>query len=190
LFAGKFIPKKRPMDLVNAVAMLQGTRSSKSIHLLFTGSGELGAEVRGGCDVVYDAEADAIPRSPAISSNGNPAASFTGFLNQTEISRAYVAADCLVLPSDYRETWGLVVNEAMASGLPCIVSDACGCAEDLVEPERRYRMGHCSELTQAINSVMNSGNGHTQSLHSLTKFDFSASVASIVNLYRSGLRTI
>jgi glycosyltransferase involved in cell wall biosynthesis len=60
-----------------------------------------------------------------------PPASFTGFLNQSEISRAYVAADCLVLPSDYRETWGLVVNEALASGLPCLVSQACGCAEDL-----------------------------------------------------------
>ena len=65
-----------------------------------------------------------------------PTASFVGFLNQSEISRAYVAADCLVLPSDATETWGLVVNEAMASGLPCIVSNACGCAEDLVEPIR------------------------------------------------------
>jgi glycosyltransferase involved in cell wall biosynthesis len=60
-----------------------------------------------------------------------PPASFAGFLNQREISQAYVAADCLVLPSDYGETWGLVVNEALASGLPCLVSEACGCAEDL-----------------------------------------------------------
>jgi glycosyltransferase involved in cell wall biosynthesis len=41
-------------------------------------------------------------------------------------------ADCLVLPSDHGETWGLVVNEAMACGLPAIVSDQVGCAEDLV----------------------------------------------------------
>ena len=66
-----------------------------------------------------------------ITDNAKPRASFTGFLNQTEVSRAYVAADCLVLPSDYSETWGLVVNEAMASGLPCIISDRCGCAPDL-----------------------------------------------------------
>ena len=97
-----------------------------------------------------------------------------------------MAADCLVLPSDYRETWGLVVNEALASGLPCIVSDACGCAEDLVPPERRYRMGQCSELTQAIESVVNSGNGHTQQLDIISKFDLSASVASSVNLYEMG----
>jgi glycosyltransferase involved in cell wall biosynthesis len=58
---------------------------------------------------------------------------FVGFLNQTEISRAYVAADALVLPSDYGETWGLVVNEAMVHGLPAIVSDRVGCGPDLVE---------------------------------------------------------
>jgi glycosyltransferase involved in cell wall biosynthesis len=60
---------------------------------------------------------------------------FAGFLNQSEIVQAYVAADCLVLPSDAGETWGLVVNEAMASGRPALVSDLVGCAEDLIEPQ-------------------------------------------------------
>ncbi len=40
--------------------------------------------------------------------------------------------EVLVLPS-YSETWGLVVNEAMACGLPVMVSENCGCAEDLVQ---------------------------------------------------------
>ena len=57
---------------------------------------------------------------------------FAGFLNQSEIPKAYVAADCLVLPSDSGETWGLVVNEAMACGIPAIVSDHVGCGPDLV----------------------------------------------------------
>ena len=39
-----------------------------------------------------------------------------------------------MLPSDYGETWGLVVNEAMVCGLPAIVSDRVGCGPDLVEP--------------------------------------------------------
>jgi glycosyltransferase involved in cell wall biosynthesis len=60
--------------------------------------------------------------------------SFAGFLNQTEIPAAYAAADCLVLPSDEGETWGLVVNEGMACGRPAIVSDRVGCGPDLVEP--------------------------------------------------------
>jgi glycosyltransferase involved in cell wall biosynthesis len=60
---------------------------------------------------------------------------FAGFLNQSEIVKSYVAADTLVLPSDGGETWGLVVNEAMVCGRPCIVSDKVGCGPDLVTPE-------------------------------------------------------
>ena len=57
-----------------------------------------------------------------------------GFQNQADLPRLYAAADVLVLPSGWGETWGLVVNEAMAVGTPCVVSDAVGCAPDLVEP--------------------------------------------------------
>src|SRR5207249_10045689 len=52
-------------------------------------------------------------------------------VNQSEMVRVYAAADCLAVPSDARETWGLVVNEALASGLPCVLSDRVGCAPDL-----------------------------------------------------------
>jgi glycosyltransferase involved in cell wall biosynthesis len=45
------------------------------------------------------------------------------------------SSDVFVLPSR-REPWGLVVNEAMVCGLPVIVSDACGCVDDLVVPEQ------------------------------------------------------
>ena len=57
---------------------------------------------------------------------------FDGFLNQREIGVGFAAADALVLPSNGAETWGLVVNEAMAAGLPALVSQAAGCAPDLV----------------------------------------------------------
>ena len=61
---------------------------------------------------------------------------FAGFMNQSDIAQAYVAADALTLPSDGRETWGLVVNEAMVCGRPCLVSDHVGCAPDLIEEGR------------------------------------------------------
>ena len=51
---------------------------------------------------------------------------FAGFLNQTEITRAYAAADCLVLPSDYGETWGLAVNEAMVTAPETLGDDPYG----------------------------------------------------------------
>jgi glycosyltransferase involved in cell wall biosynthesis len=59
---------------------------------------------------------------------------FLGFQNQTELSRYYHAAELVVLPSAHSETWGLVVNEALHHGVPCVVSEAVGCAPDLVEP--------------------------------------------------------
>jgi glycosyltransferase involved in cell wall biosynthesis len=74
-------------------------------------------------------------------------------LNQTEIVRAYVAADCLVLPSDAGETWGLVVNEAMACGCPALVSDLAGCVYDLVEPGITgdiFRFGDWQGLTNLL----------------------------------------
>ena len=59
---------------------------------------------------------------------------FAGHRTSRELPDYYGFASCFVLPST-REPWGLVVNEAMASGLPVIVSRRCGCAEDLVRPE-------------------------------------------------------
>jgi glycosyltransferase involved in cell wall biosynthesis len=133
LFCGKFIPKKRPLDLIAAARTLIEKGTLSKLHLLFVGSGALGGELRRACRIVSDMEAQ--PTFPRVENTNYasalPSASFTGFLNQKEISQAYVVADCLVLPSDYRETWGLVVNEALASGVPCVVSRACGCAEEL-----------------------------------------------------------
>jgi glycosyltransferase involved in cell wall biosynthesis len=135
LFVGKLQPKKRPFDIAEGCRLLAGRRPDRRVHLMFVGTGELEAELRAHC----------------------PAATFAGFLNQTELARAYVAADCLVLASEAQETWGLVVNEAMASGLPAVVSGACGCAEDLVQPLRPSmvfpvgdRAGLCSALEAAL----------------------------------------
>jgi len=57
---------------------------------------------------------------------------FAGLRAAKDTTVYYAFAECFVLPS-IREPWGLVVNEAMASGLPLIVSNRCGCCEDLVE---------------------------------------------------------
>ena len=55
-----------------------------------------------------------------------------GTKTSEELCLYYGLASALVMPSD-TETWGLVVNEAMASGLPVIVSKGCGCATSLVQ---------------------------------------------------------
>jgi glycosyltransferase involved in cell wall biosynthesis len=116
LFVGKFIRKKRPTDVVNALAIL--TKKRANVLGVFVGSGELENETR------------------ALANRLGIAARFEGFRNQTELPRYYAGADVLVLPSDGRETWGLVVNEAMACETPAIVSDDVGCAPDLIDERR------------------------------------------------------
>lgn len=116
LFAGKLIEKKRPIDLLRAVALARASSPGTGPHLLVVGDGPLRAR----CEELM--------RELAV-----PGA-IVGFLNQSRMPEAYAVADALVLPSDHGETWGLVVNEAMASGLPAAVSDRVGCHPDLVEP--------------------------------------------------------
>lgn len=111
LFSGKFVEKKRPGDIVEAIGRLPEAVRSR-VQVLMVGGGPLEAVLR--------------ERSRHIPIH------FAGFLNQSEITAAYAAADCLLLPSDSGETWGLVVNEAMACGLPVVLSDQVGSAVDLV----------------------------------------------------------
>src|SRR5262249_21925258 len=91
----------------------------------------------------------------------------------------YVAADCLVLPSDTRETWGLVVNEALASGLPCIVSDACGCAEDLIDPEWIYGKGLVDSLAAKLENLWSKSMLVSAKAPPL----FDSTVSSVVKIY-------
>lgn len=152
LFCGKFISKKRPVDVARAVSLLSKQNRVENIHLLYVGTGELENEVRMHCRVVFDAE-NLKNHTESLASDNLPNASFVGFLNQNDIVSAYIAADLLVLPSDAGETWGLVVNEAMACGLPAVVSDRCGCSEDIVKRicvESTYHMGSIHSLAAAI----------------------------------------
>ena len=55
------------------------------------------------------------------------------FSSQEDLRSIYRRSLCFILPSRHGETWGLVVNEAMASGLPVLVSNQVGCASTLVK---------------------------------------------------------
>src|SRR5262249_1048914 len=161
----------------------------KTMHLLWVGTGELGAELRQSCHVCFDA----LNQSPVYAPNSHNGlnASFVGFLNQSEINRAYVAADCLVLPSDAKETWGLVVNEAMASGLPCLVSNACGCAEDLVEPIRpdlSYPVGDIIAMERAMAAAIAHAPPPEVLRAHISKYDVTRTIDTVEGLYFEALR--
>lgn len=137
LFAAKLQPRKRPLDLVRAAAQLQA--SGLRFHLAFVGSGELEAEVR------------SLSASLDLTS-----VSFLGFVNQSRLPAIYGASDVFVLPSE-NEPWGLAVNEAMAAGLPIVVSGEVGCAPDLVADGvngATFPAGHVDELADALRRII------------------------------------
>ncbi len=137
LFTGKLETRKRPLDAVRAVAAL-----GPDALLAVAGTGPLEHDVR--------SEASRLGARIAP----------LGFVNQSELGEVYAAADCLTLPSDSNESWGLVVNEAMATGLPAVVSDHVGCGPDLVVPGHTgdvHRTGDVQELTAALARVRDAG---------------------------------
>ena len=190
LFCGKFIPKKHPSDLIAAALLLHDNGQMPKVHLLFVGSGELGGELRQGCSVVFDADAGGLQTLSLNDGSWRPPATFAGFLNQKEISQAYVAADCLALPSDSGETWGLVVNEAMASGLPCAASRACGCTNDLLSPdwpERTFGPGDPAGLANSFVQIYRGDRSGQAERRRISSYSIQATLDQVTRLYETRL---
>lgn len=114
LFVGRLVPEKGIFDLLAAYARLESDLRS-AVGLVFAGDGISREELTG--------------RAKDINP-GNIC--FPGFAQREELADLYALAEALVLPT-HSDTWGLVVNEAMACGLPVVVSDVAGCVSDLVQ---------------------------------------------------------
>jgi glycosyltransferase involved in cell wall biosynthesis len=136
-WAGRFVDRKEPLLFV--VAMAELARLRGDVSGLMAGDGPLRAD------------AERLARQL-----GAPVR-FTGFLNQSRIAEAYVAADVFVLPSTW-ETWGLVVNEAMVCGLPVIASEGVACVGDLVVPAETgavFPVGDLKRLVESMHGLAN-----------------------------------
>jgi glycosyltransferase involved in cell wall biosynthesis len=132
LFVGRLVESKHPEHLIRA---LQQVPSDLRVRPAFVGTGPLEPELR------------------ARAAQAGIEAVFLGFRNQQDLPDMYAAADFLVLPSDGSETWGLVVNEGMACGLPAIVSRAVGCSPDLIDEAKTgysFPFGDIPALARAI----------------------------------------
>jgi len=114
VFSAKLVERKDPMTLLRAFERMNYRRDAA---VLFLGDGELRARMQ---DFV---------RSRGLSERVH----FAGFVNQTDLPAHYGISDVFILPSLY-EPRGAVVNEAMACGLPVIVTDRCGSIGDIVQP--------------------------------------------------------
>ena len=137
IFSGKLTPRKRPLDAVRAIERCDG-----ELSLLVIGDGSLREEMRQ-CEA----------RLPVRC---------LGFVNQADLPSWYAVGDVLVLPSE-GEPWGLVVNEGMACGLVPVVSDAVGCAPDLVEGIGEIvPVGNIDQLARALLRASRDARSHRE----------------------------
>jgi glycosyltransferase involved in cell wall biosynthesis len=130
LWVAKIYDGKRPFDVLRAFAE---TRRRSRAALAFVGEGPLLGAAREEAARLGIA-ADVV---------------FLGFRNQSELPEIYGASDVVVLASE-AESWGLVVNEAMACGMTATVSDRVGCAPDLIEPEAVFPCGDVDALSRVL----------------------------------------
>jgi glycosyltransferase involved in cell wall biosynthesis len=105
LFSGKLIARKNPLHLLQAVERM---RNRSRVAVLFMGDGR---------------ERDAL--ETYARTHGLESVHFVGFVNQSEMPSCYALADVLVLPSSL-DPRGTVTNEAMACGLPVVISTMVG----------------------------------------------------------------
>jgi glycosyltransferase involved in cell wall biosynthesis len=119
LFAGKFDTRKDPVGFMRAVVRL----ANDKVVAVMIGAGELQSEI--------DQIAKDYPNLFRV----------LPFQNQQRMPIVYRLGELFVLPSKYGETWGLAVNEALASGRPVLVSDKVGCAADVVDSTCGYVFG-------------------------------------------------
>lgn len=113
LFAGRLVREKGVFELLSAYAKLN-EQVRQQVGLVFAGDGACRQEL----------EERAASISPGV-------VRFAGFAHREQLAKYYALAEMLILPT-YSDTWGLVVNEAMACGLPVVLSRAAGCSADLV----------------------------------------------------------
>jgi glycosyltransferase involved in cell wall biosynthesis len=136
LFASKLQQRKHCDHLLDAFAQIRSASSvSPAPYLVIVGDGEQRAAL------------EAAVRDRAI-----PDVRFAGFQNQTELPRFFDLASVFVLPSRH-EPWGLIVNEAMASGRAVIASTDCGCAADLIDDGVNgftFAAGDVAALTECL----------------------------------------
>jgi 1,2-diacylglycerol 3-alpha-glucosyltransferase len=135
LSLGRFVRKKNLSGLIRAYRKFLEITKDRQTHLVMVGSGEEEPRLRLLCEElglpIYD-------KTKSDVEGSSPGVHFYGFRQIEENPVFYALADAFILPSLWEE-WGLVVNEAMACGLPVAVARNAGCAEDLLpaDPQRR-----------------------------------------------------
>jgi glycosyltransferase involved in cell wall biosynthesis len=139
LFVGRLVREKGVFDLLSAYARLD-PQLRATVGLVFAGDGAERKRLEAESRLIAPAEIR-----------------FTGFIQRDQIASYYALADMLILPT-YTDTWGLVVNEAMACGLPVLVSRAAGCVADLVPDQWNGAVLPAADVAQLSAAMQRLGN--------------------------------
>jgi glycosyltransferase involved in cell wall biosynthesis len=167
LYAGKLEPKKNPFFLIKLAQSIDNDR----LKILIVGNGVLENELK-------------------AAAGGDPRIQFLDFQNQQQMPVVYRLCDVFILPSaGPGESWGLAVNEAMASGRPVIVSSKAGCAVDLVLENRNGLICNSADPVECKNFILQclknkellSAMSHS-SRHIISQYSFDQIIDSIDGL--------
>lgn len=134
LYVGRLQPVKKVDQLIRAYALAHAKASN--LVLAIIGYGPCEESLR------------------ALAKTTGGAIHFLGRVEGALLNRYYAASDIFVLPSG--DIWGLVVNEAMAAGLPVVVADTVGSSDDLVvqgETGFTYSSDDTSELADRLTQL-------------------------------------
>ena len=135
LFVGRLVTGKGVLDLLDAYARLSPTLREQ-VGLVFAGEGSMRAELESRARDIHPGRVH-----------------FAGFVHRDELAAYYALAECFVFPTR-TDPWGLVVNEAMACGLPIICTRVAGCAADLVQENGRLvSPANVDELAGAMEDI-------------------------------------
>lgn len=134
LYVSKMIPRKRPLDLLEAFENLHVPAA-----LVFVGDGPLRPEIES-----------------RVAQRKLKNVWCVGFQHQHNLAQFYAIGDVFVLPSEY-EPWGLVINEAMCFSLPIVTTHGVSSSADLVahgENGFLYHAGNVEVLRTALRSLV------------------------------------
>lgn len=142
IYVGRLIELKNVSSIIQAFAAIKNDNDTLTI----AGDGPLGPELK------------ALTRSLGIENS----VAFVGHKNQEELARLYAVNQTLILAST-NEVWGLVVNEALASGIHAVVSEKCGVSEFVKDMKGAYicSTDHKS-IQEAIKRSSNEWSGYIQ----------------------------
>ena len=164
MYAGRLVYNKGVQDLIGAIKILEN--GGYNIVAFIVGEGDFKEELK------------------RQSLELNSSIIFTEHVDPEQIYKYYYASDIFVLPT-YNDPWGLVINEAMACGLPIIVSDAAGSSLDLIKNNGIiFKCHDINQLSVAIEKFLdkNCKKFENDSKNIISKWTFRESLDSLKTL--------